>query len=306
MNDQSSKGEKEAAEKKLVSLATFLESVPPGKEVLLIEEVIKDVPARSGMIQYVFKLPEIQLHCQEPACNGIRFFRSSNNGLLTVTSNLNRRSPYFIHYLCKNCSKTSKLYAINLHANVNGPSECLKVGELPPFGPPVPARVIKLMGSDRETFLKGRRAENQGLGIGAFAYYRRIVESHKDKLIDELIRACTIVAPTSKVIKDLQLAKKKTQFSEAVKSIKHGLPQGLLIKWQHNPLTLLHSALSQGLHETPDDKCLELAHDIRVVLTDLVEKTSLILKEESELNAAISRLMKSEKGKPDISSGQSS
>jgi hypothetical protein len=43
-----------------------------------------------------------------------------------------------------------------------------KLGELPPFGPPTPPRVFKLIGEEyRELFLKGRRAENRGLGIGA-------------------------------------------------------------------------------------------------------------------------------------------
>ena len=57
----------------------------------------------------------------------------------------------------------------------------------PPFGPPTPARVITLIGPDKEYYLKGRRAENQGMGIGAFSYYRRVVENQKNRIIDEVI-----------------------------------------------------------------------------------------------------------------------
>ena len=39
---------------------------------------------------------------------------------------------------------------------------CYKFGELPEYGPPTPARLIKLIGPDRELFLKGTRCENQG------------------------------------------------------------------------------------------------------------------------------------------------
>jgi hypothetical protein len=34
----------------------------------------------------------------------------------------------------------------------------------------------------------GRRAENQGMGIGAFAYYRRVVENQKNRIIAEIKR----------------------------------------------------------------------------------------------------------------------
>jgi hypothetical protein len=59
----------------------------------------------------------------------------------------------------------------------------------------------------------------------------------------------------------------------------------------HNPLTLLHSAVSEGLHEHTDEECLELATTIRVVLTDLAERIGLALKDQTELNAAVTKLM---------------
>ena len=53
----------------------------------------------------------------------------------------------------------------------------------------------------------------------------------------------------------------------AIEAVRHGLPQALYIEG-HNPLTLLHSALSEGLHELPDDECLKMAADIRLVITE--------------------------------------
>jgi hypothetical protein len=45
------------------------------------------------------------------------------------------------------------------------------------------------------------------------------------------------------------------------------------------------------LHNGTDEECLELAQDIRVVLTELAERISQALKDEAELNTAVSRLM---------------
>ena len=59
----------------------------------------------------------------------------------------------------------------------------------------------------------------------------------------------------------------------------------------HNPLNLLHSALSKGVHNYDDDKCLELATSIRTILFDFVERLALALKDDAKLNAAVKRLV---------------
>jgi hypothetical protein len=53
----------------------------------------------------------------------------------------------------------------------------------------------------------------------------------------------------------------------------------------------LHNALSIGLHSETDAKCLEAAHDVRLVLTDLIERMSLLRRDKSELDGAVQRLI---------------
>jgi hypothetical protein len=82
-------------------------------------------------------------------------------------------------------------------------------------------------------------------------------EGHKDQILDEIIKVATKLAPG--MVGTLEGAKKENHFSRAIDSIKDAIPRVLLIKGQ-NPLTLLHSALSKGLHAQNDEQCLELAH----------------------------------------------
>lgn len=198
----------------------------------------------------------------------------------------------FLTVRCRNCGSSRKTYALSVNIVEPGTKvEVLKYGEQPEFGPQTPARLISLIGPDKELFHKGRRAENQGLGIGAFGYYRRIVENQKNRIIDEIIRAAKKLPGTDVLIADLDRAKQETQFSTAVAQIKHGIPQVLLIDG-HNPLNLLHSALSEGLHTGTEERCLELATSIRVVMAELAERLSVVLKEHVELKDAVSKLMK--------------
>ena len=152
-----------------------------------------------------------------------------------------------------------------------------------------PSRLISLVGPDRDAFLKGRRSENQGLGIGAFAYYRRVVENQKVRLIDEIIRVAERTNAARTTIETLQAARDERQFSKAVELVRDSIPASLRIG-SHSPLTLLHSALSEGLHAQTDEQCLELATSVRVILEELTERIAAALKDHAELQSALSRL----------------
>jgi len=269
-----------------ITVKEFFEKVPPGRSTSVKNLAIRKSTQYSSY--FSLALPVLELHCATDSCNGVRFFEPVDS----ETVEPGKRREHFVTYLCRNCKRAFKTYAFWSFLNedeVNG--ELFKFGEDPAFGPPTPARVISILGGEREYYLKGRRAENQGLGIAAFAYYRRVVENQKNRILDEIIRVSEKIGAALEVIEDLNAAKNETQFSKAVSAIKHGIPQALLVNGQ-NPLTLLHSALSEGLHAQTDEECLELATSIRIVITDLAERLANALKEEAELNAAVSRLLK--------------
>jgi hypothetical protein len=147
-----------------------------------------------------------------------------------------------------------------------------------------------MIGPDKDLFLKGRAAESQGLGIAAFAYYRRIVEGQKNRLLDEVIRVARLLGAKAEIIATLEAAQNETQFSRAVEMVKDVIPPALMIKG-HNPFTLLHGAISKDLHTATDEECGENATAIRVVLVNLAERMSDALKDERELTSALSHLL---------------
>lgn len=279
-----------------ISIAEFLESIPPSQSrpVLAPIQFRRKQPDEGPSI-FSVTFPEIQLHCSNDSCNGPRFFRADRPEAMASNKHW---SHEFLTYRCGNCQKQIKVFAlaIIIQTTPDRPMQaehlhCLKFGEYPVYGPPTPPRLISLIGPDRELFLKGRRCENQGLGIGAFGYYRRVVEDQKNRIIDEIIKVARVVGTPPESIASLEDAKKEHQFSASIESLKSVMPQRLLIAGQ-NPLTLLHSALSKGLHNDSDEKCLELAQDIRLVLAELSDLLGQALKDERELKEAVSRLIR--------------
>src|SRR6202011_5979006 len=123
----------------------------------------------------------------------------------------------------------------------------------------------------------------------------RVVEEQKGRIIEEIGKVAAKIAPSKDVEQLFAKARTETQFTTAIDLVKSAIPESLLIDG-HNQLTLLHSALSEGLHAHSDEQCSELATSIRVVLTELAERISTALREEATLKTAVSRLLNRKSG----------
>ncbi|TDK22333.1 hypothetical protein E2F46_14185 [Luteimonas aestuarii] len=277
-----------------VAYTDFMESTPPGQ--------LRDIAAMAkwgyvyseGKAAHILLTPEIQLHCPDDSCNGMRFFRcTSRTEQILGTS----YSFLYLTYRCSNCQKFEKTFALAASAKEDGKAEgqLYKFGELPPFGPPTPPKLMKLIGPDREDFLKGRRCENQGLGVGAFIYYRRVVESQKNRILEEIVKVSEKLGAPAEKLATLRSAIAETQFTRALDMAKDVLPESLLING-HSPIKLLHSALSDGVHARTDGECMDLASSIRIVLGELSDRLSQALKDEAELAKALSTLLNRSQG----------
>jgi len=270
-------------------ISEFLENTPPNQRIHISDLVTVSGSAYNGF-HYKIRTPEIQLHCQHERCNGTRFFRCISGDDNYI--NLKGFNFFYVTYICSNCQKVEKTFSLAAKVNDSGAAqgECYKFGELPTYGPPIASKLMKLIGPDREEFLKGRRCENQGLGVGSFIYYRRVVENQKDRILGEIIKVSKKLGASKTNLETLEKAVKETQFTKALDMVKNSIPESLLING-HSPIKLLHSALSEGVHALSDEECLELAGSVRIVLGELSERLSQALKDEAELTKALSTLM---------------
>jgi len=281
---ESTKGETtgEASVAETVDLSVALESFPPGRRA-----TIAVLGRLNHTGRYEFLTSDIRIHCPDGQCTGVRLFFCENSSGVSVDEKWSFR---FLYYKCRNCGISRRTFAIRSRLTQGPAGEIEKLGEVPAFGPFTPPRVISLIGPERDSFLKGRRAETQGLGIGAFSYYRRVVESQWQRLIGQIIKVAERLEAPPEMLTNLMAASKESQFSRAVELIKDGIPDVLKVKG-HNPLTVLYAALSDGLHAASDEHCLELAGSVRVVLTDLAERIDQALKDQTELHQAVSKLL---------------
>jgi hypothetical protein len=284
----------------------FLVDRPPGTRAHVDRAAYAQQPHPSPAVVH---LPELQLYC-DGACKNISYCKGQQFAIGKLFGGIEREQlptgnyveptknvPHdvVLCYSCEKCGRVVKSYSVRFWSVAASWQErelvdVQKIAEWPFFSPRTPSKVTSLVGPDRDLFLKGRRAEIEQLGIGAFSYYRRIVEGQKNRLLDEIIRVARHLGVPAKNLARLEAAKVETQFSKAVDSVKEAIPPVLYIKG-HNPFTLLHGALSEGLHAASDEKCLVAASDIRLILVEFAERLTEAMKDQKELDEALSRLV---------------
>ena len=186
------------------------------------------------------KLPVLDLHCERDG--GTRTFGPAED--LTFW----RREDYtVIKYTCRNCRKKTKAFALAIQCSRKGDVMVMKLGEFPPLSTPISPRIPKLLSEpDLDLYRKGVRAMDHGFGIGAASYFRRVVESQWELLVNEIKKAAEKLGlPVGKYDSALE----SHQFKSAVKSLKDAIPDKLLLPDGQNPLTLLYELYSRQLHD---------------------------------------------------------
>jgi hypothetical protein len=280
-------GNKESAQKAAadskdneMSFKAFLEQTPPDTTVTIIDFI-----AVNQGSQYL-ETPDLLLHCESEQCAGSRMFKCRDSFYIHT-----EWTEKFLTYVCRNCGTRLYRFALLYQINSLPIGTAMKFGQIPSFGPHTPSGLIRLIETDRELFLQGRRAENRGMGIGAFAYYRRVVENQRNQIIAKIAKVAKTLGSTPEIDQVFTAAINETLFTKSVEMVESFIPQALLINGE-NPLKLLHSALSKGLHnpEMTDAHCLRLAQSIRVVLTELADRSAAALKEDRELQQALNTL----------------
>lgn len=292
-----------------MSGSTPKKSKPLGKPITLAQLFVERPPGTSAIVSdalrlhenvYVIRYRPIKLYCDHEECESVNTFEPESKMSRLFQEQLEtKEAAKTISYTCRHCRCMTKLFAIHVTMKVVRGAEMveiIKIGEFPPFDQSTPRELLGRLGPNRELFHKGKLSESNNLGIGAFEYYKRVVENQKKSLLNDIITICAIVGADGDIKKKLEAMQKEKLFLEGIDSIDPDVPECLYIDG-HNPLTLLYGALSQGLKENSDKNYLKLAQYIRVILIALAQKMDAAVSEDQELKRVVSDLVAKTKKK---------
>jgi len=274
---------------------------------MTIAELLQEAPLHeSRRIRVLFFQPEfgsilfpeeILVHCDHAKCGGVRRHTKKNSSKFQIGENFYG----LVLYGCINCTESDKVFAIKAErAGKESSGNCTKIYQEPSFGSPIPKRLFHVIGeANREYFLQARRAIARGLGVGAYSYYRRIVENTKFDLVNSILEVAQATNAPVGQIELLKKAHSETQFSKAIEMLRGegAIPPVLLIEG-HNPLLLLHDLLSEGIHQLSDAECLKRSQEAEIVLCEIADRMQIAMSERKSVKSAIASILnrKSETG----------
>ena len=252
----------------------------------------KEFPVAGRMV--FLEKPRINMHCAK--CKQTRTFQMTNEywDQWHVPNTDTPGQRVLARYICVSCTEFERTFTILLSDNRDW---VMKIGQYPPWSIFGNEQLEALLGNHGDYYKKGLICESQGYGIAAFAYYRRITEEVIDKLLQQVE---TLIGPEEQPAYEAALAKvKKTRVAaEKIEIVKELLPSNLR-PGGINPLSVLHGALSEGLHAESDETCLKHAQAVRETLLYLVSQISSAQIAGASFSESIKKLLGKRAGKSD-------
>lgn len=211
-----------------------------------------------------------------------------NTGNLNYWKSSDEKFSLTQHYkgVCKKCNKFHIDFLLNTYVGENGVF-LRKIGQYPPYEITPEKIILKYLNKeDKENYKKALLLLSQSFGIGAFSYLRRIVENEIIKIIEDLSK---LDFPESDKIKELlEKYNENHQMKSLIDGINDYLP-GTLKNIGNNPIKVLYSQLSGGIHSFSEDECFKKAQLIDTLLKFVIKK---INEEQSEIKLAREALNK--------------
>jgi len=239
----------------------FLEHYPLYKKL-----VLKSFP------EYLNQLPKVPISMYCYNCDSIQTYNLSSE-YFKGFGHANYPTQGVIircDYLCMHCKKVEREFFVKI---AEDKTWIMKVGQFPAWEISGEPNIEKMLGDYKSYYKKGLICESQGYGIGAFGYYRRIVEEIIDQLLEDITELLS-GEEKDKYLTVLEKTKKTIVAQDKIELVKELLPPVLRPDGM-NPLQTLHSVLSEGLHARSDEECLEYSDQCRTILIFLVNQISV-------------------------------
>jgi len=140
-----------------------------------------------------------------------------------------------------------------------------KIGQHPEPSIAVSKRLEAGLKDSLQHYKRGLVCFNQGYGIAAVAYFRRVVEERTNELIDVVAELADASGATGGVIEKIISAKSERTYDKKLEVASQMIPTSLR-PGGVNPLGRLHSLLSEALHSRPEDESIKVAEEMKFII----------------------------------------
>jgi len=150
--------------------------------------------------------------------------------------------------------------------NIDVVGRIQKIGQYPPLSISLPRALEKNLGAEAtQLYKKAQINRNEGYGLGAVIYIRRVVEDKTEELIEVVAQLAEAHSVGADVIKKIRAAKEtRTAYDQKLQIAATVIPASLIVDGV-NPLAVLYDLVSAGLHDLTEEQCIAIADKTRTV-----------------------------------------
>jgi hypothetical protein len=228
-----------AAEAKIMSASEFLQSCP-----------LYSPATFSG--DWVFPT-RLSLHCDN--CG-------KETTWLEQTGSTEHTSYCRAVYTCGLCNKDEVRFFL---FNDSAKKVVSKIGQHPEPSIAVSKRLEAGLKDSLRHYKRGLICFNQGYGIAAVAYFRRVVEERTNELIDVVAELAVASGTAEAEAAKITAAKSERTYDKKLEVASQMIPASLR-PGGVNPLGRLHSLLSEALHSRPEDESIKIADELKFII----------------------------------------
>ena len=164
-----------------------------------------------------------------------------------------------------------------------------KFGEWPPKKQVTNKTLQRFFKEDLDNYRKATACLAHGYGVGAFAYFRRIVEGNIGRLLDLVAEEAHACGDDKAALDAIAELRKESPMSAKIQIANAAVPPHLKPNGL-NPLGRIYAVLSEGVHTLSDEQCQEKAKLIATSLTFLVGELAARKRSRDEFAAAVQNL----------------
>lgn len=172
-------------------------------------------------------------------------------------------------------------------------TEIMKVGQYPAPTIKISRTLRKALGPDATTlYTRALISRNNGFGLAAVGYIRRVVEDKTNELIEVSARVAEASGEDLETVAQIRAALDPTKYAtykEKLKTASEVFPVSLKVD-SVNPLQLLFSGVSEALHSLSEPRCIEVADEIRFVFEYVFEKLKAQVDARREFEEKVRKL----------------
>lgn len=168
--------------------------------------------------------------------------------------------------------------------------DVMKVGQFPAQSAKVPPTINKRLGTSAIFYGCALTCRNEGFGLAAVAYFRRVVEDKTNELVDVVAGSAETMGMSAEDVAHIRAAKDEKRYEDKLRVAAEAIPS-VMKPDGANPLQALYDLLSVGLHTQTEEECLQIADEVREIFDYLFDRLRAEIEDRKSFVARVKKIV---------------